>query len=66
MSRYSNEAPSDASMLVHFRERISADLVNKVNQEMVKKMLETASSISTEKKHQNKEKKIVRQKIVGN
>ncbi|WP_292742554.1 IS5 family transposase [Nostoc sp. NMS4] len=50
MSRYSNEAPFDASMLVHFRERISADLVNKVNQEMVKKMLETASSISTEKK----------------
>lgn len=31
-------------MLVHFRERISAELVNKVNQEMVKKMLEGASS----------------------
>ncbi|GAA6624272.1 hypothetical protein NUACC26_100970 [Scytonema sp. NUACC26] len=35
MSSYSNEPPFDASMLVHFRERISAELVNKVNQEMV-------------------------------
>ena len=38
MSSYSNATPFDASMLVHFRERISADLVNKVNQEMVKKI----------------------------
>ena len=66
MSSYSNEAPFDASMLVHFRERISVDLVNKVNQGTVKKMLETASSISTEKKQKNQEKKIVRQKIVEN
>src|SRR6476660_3481923 len=38
MSSYSNETPFNASMLVHFRERISVELVNKVNQEMVKKM----------------------------
>lgn len=50
MSSYSNEAPFDASMLVHFRERISAELVSKVNQEMVKKMLEAASCIDSEKK----------------
>lgn len=50
MSSYSNETPFDASMLVHFRERISAELVNNVNKEMVKKMLELASSIDTEKK----------------
>jgi IS5 family transposase len=50
MSSYSNKAPFDASMLVHFRERISADLVNKVNQEMVKKMLLKTSSQATEKK----------------
>jgi hypothetical protein len=50
VSSYSNETPFDASMLVHFRERISAELVNKVNQAMVKKMLEAASSIDTEKK----------------
>ncbi|MBE9038516.1 IS5 family transposase [aff. Roholtiella sp. LEGE 12411] len=50
MSSYSNENPFDSSMLVHFRERISADLVNKVNQKMVKKMLEATSSQESEKK----------------
>ncbi len=50
MSSYSNEAPFDASMLVYFRDRINIELVNKVNQEMVKKMLEAASSEATEKK----------------
>lgn len=55
MSSYSNEAPFDASMLVHFRERINANLVNKVNQVMVKKMQEkTTSSESDEKKKRNK------------
>ncbi|CDN16145.1 hypothetical protein RintRC_3923 [Richelia intracellularis] len=34
MSFYINEARFDASMLVHFRERISANVVNKVNQMM--------------------------------
>ena len=50
MSSYSNETPFDASMLVHFRERISAELVNKVNQEMVKKMCKETSSQSNQKK----------------
>nr|ADO19025.1 transposase [Nostoc flagelliforme str. Sunitezuoqi] len=50
MTYYSNEAPFDPSMLVHFRERISAELVNKVNQEMVNKMLEEASSQASQKK----------------
>lgn len=63
MSSYINEAPFDASMLVHFRERISADLVNKVNQETVNRMLETTSSTlatesteSTQKKTEELEK----------
>ena len=34
MSSYINEAPFDTSMLVHCRERISANVVNKVNQMM--------------------------------
>ena len=55
-SSYSNEPPFDASMLVHFRERISADLVNKVNQRMVKKMLEKTSSQPSEKKTEEPEK----------
>ena len=57
ISYYSNEAPFDPSMLVHFRERISAEFVNKVNQKMVKKMLETTSSQSTEKKQKNQKKR---------
>jgi hypothetical protein len=36
MSAYSNEAPFDPSMLVHFRERIDIELVNKLNQEIIK------------------------------
>jgi hypothetical protein len=56
MSSYSNETPFDASMLVHFRERISAELVNKVNQEMVKKMCKETSSQSTQKKTAEPEK----------
>jgi transposase, IS5 family len=58
MSSYSNEAPFDASMLVYFRERISVELVNKVNQEMVKKMLEAASSEATEKKTEEPGKEV--------
>lgn len=40
MSAYSNQAPFDPSMLVHFRERIDMNLVNRLNQEIVKKVLE--------------------------
>ena len=51
ISSYSNETPFDSSMLVHFRQRIGIELVNKVNQQMVKKMLEeTSSTLSVEKK----------------
>lgn len=57
ISYYSNKTPFDASMLVHFRERISAEFVNKVNQKMVKKMVETTSSIDNEKKQRNQKKK---------
>ena len=54
MSSYSNETPFDASMLVQFGEKISANLVNKVNQAMVKKMLGTASSIGSGKEIEGK------------
>jgi transposase, IS5 family len=52
-------------MLVHFRERISAEFVNKVNQKMVKKMLETTSSQSTEKKTEESEKEVSEPKNRG-
>ena len=43
-SSYSNELPFDSSLLVHFRQRISLSLINKVNERMVKKMLEFTPS----------------------
>lgn len=43
ISSYSNETPFDSSMLVHFRQRIGIELVNRINQKMVKVMLEDSS-----------------------
>ncbi len=56
MSSYSNETVFDPSMLVHFRERIGVNLVNKVNQQMVKKMLEETSSTPGNEKKKKKKK----------
>lgn len=41
MSAYSNQTPFDPSMLVHFRERIDMNLVNRLNQKIVKQVLES-------------------------
>ena len=49
LSSYSNEPPFDASMLSHFRQRIGIDLVNKINESMVKKNQED-TSLSSKKK----------------
>ena len=38
-SAYSNEAPFDPSLLVKFRERIKASLVNQINQKLVEEAL---------------------------
>lgn len=62
-SSYSNEVPFDPSLLVHFRQRISAELVNKVNRAIVKRLRE-ASRCDSEKKNQNN--RAMRQKIKGN
>jgi Transposase domain (DUF772) len=35
LNSYRNEAPFEASMLVHFRQRLDVDLVNKINIKMV-------------------------------
>ncbi len=55
LSFYSNEIPFDASLLVHFRQRISVNLVNKVNQKMVKNLREspTPQPESSKKNQQN-------------
>ena len=46
---YSNELAFDPSLLVHFRQRISPNLINKVNERMVEKMRST-TPVKTEKK----------------
>lgn len=53
-SYYSNEAPFDSSLLVHFRERICADIVNKINQEIVRRIGEASTSSSEKKTLKNK------------
>jgi hypothetical protein len=55
MSAYSNEAPFDASMLVHFRKRIDGELVNKINRKMVKNNVEIGGEIISEKKSLGKD-----------
>src|SRR4028119_1638914 len=48
-STYSNELPFEPSLLVHFRQRISPNLINKVNERMVEKM-RSITPIKPEKK----------------
>ncbi len=48
-SSYSNEVPFDPSLLVHFRQRISAELVNKVNRAVVRRLREASRSDSEKK-----------------
>ena len=51
-SSYSSERPFDPSLLVHFRQRISAELVNKVNREVVRRWRETLHPEGEKKKTQ--------------
>jgi transposase, IS5 family len=48
-NNYSNDAPFDASLLVRFRERIKVNLVNEINQRMVKKIQEGTEEESKKK-----------------
>jgi hypothetical protein len=56
LTAYSNEAPFEASMLVHFRSRISLELVNQVSQRMVIKEEEIITTQPAEKKPEVAEK----------
>ena len=49
-SSYSNELPFDPSLLVHFRQRICQNLINKVNERLVEKM-RSLTPIKPEKKN---------------
>jgi hypothetical protein len=50
LNSYSNEAPFEASMLVHFRQRIDIELVNRMNRNMVNNREEKINEEETEKK----------------
>ena len=50
LSSYSNELAFNPSLLVHFRQRISPNLINKVNERMVEKMREITPIKSEQKK----------------
>jgi Transposase domain (DUF772) len=47
LNNYINEAPFEASMLVHFRQRLDVDLVNRINIKMVE---ETRGEVEITKK----------------
>ena len=55
-SAYSNEAPFEASMLVHFRARIGVNLINQVNKKMVSNQGELTGFHRGEKKNRKRRK----------
>lgn len=61
MTTYSDASPFDSSMFVHFRQRIGVNLINKINEKMVKEQtelpgeeIEKKSSEISEPKNQGK------------
>ncbi|NCQ87184.1 MAG: transposase, partial [Microcystis aeruginosa W13-18] len=56
LSAYSNEAPFEASMLVHFRARIGVNLINQVNKKMVSNQGELTGFHRGEKSPEKEEK----------
>jgi len=54
LTEYSNEAPFEASMLVHFRKRLSRELVGRVNEEIVLNSRQTQSQGKEEKQEQER------------
>ena len=58
LDSYSNEAPFDASMMVHFRQRITLDLVKAVTEKLVKSSRET--------REKSPKKKSERESVVRN
>jgi hypothetical protein len=50
LESYQEEAPFDASMLVHFRQRINQKLINQINYRVVEREREKESSNSSVKK----------------
>lgn len=58
MKGYSNKEPFEASMLVHFRQRIGEELVNKINRKTIE--------LAQEKAPEKKSKKVANEQIKEN
>lgn len=46
LSEYSDQAPFDASMMVHFRKRLSLEIVQRINERIVQKALKVSEETS--------------------
>ena len=55
LTEYTNNAPFEASMLVHFRKRLNRELVGKINEQIVLKRRATERETKKEKQKQQKE-----------
>jgi transposase, IS5 family len=50
LSEYNNEAPFEASMMVHFRKRLSLEIVGQINEEVVKETGKTSNPVNKEER----------------
>ena len=55
LTEYTNKAPFEASMLVHFRKRLNRELVGKINEQIVLKRWATEREAKKEKQKQETE-----------
>ena len=61
---YSNEAPFDSSTMVHFRKRISASLVQELNEKMVKNAIKEGEEDSAKKSEEEENERKNRGKLL--
>lgn len=57
LSEYQDEAPFEASMLVHFRKRLSLEIIQQINERIVLKAMEANSETESEFKQESNESK---------
>ncbi len=55
LTEYTNEAPFEASMLVHFRKRLSRELVGRINEQIVLNRRQTDGEAKKEQREQETE-----------
>lgn len=57
LSEYQDEAPFETSMLVHFRKRLSLEIIQQINERIVLKAMEANSGTKSEFEQESKEPK---------